>query len=195
MRETEITVEVFDRLENINKILMDQGFEIIRQFNLNDLYYSKYSIEELKRMNYAEMLRNSLLVRDVIDDNPVSQIVFKDKMLDENDNVISEEKFICKIDNINNASKVFDMIGLTCWSDLRQKIYVYSKSNVEFAVQVIDDLGIFIEYEEDDTMKGLSENEKIAVMLNNLKNIGLNIGKDYSCKKVYLKFQKEYLVD
>ena len=68
---------------------------------------------------------------------------------------------------------------------------VYKKENVEFALQIIDELGIFIEYEEDETMQALSEKEKINVMLETLKNLGLKLGDDFSCKKVYLKFKKD----
>ena len=40
-------------------------------------------------------------------------------------------------------------------------------------------------------MKNLSEYEKINLMKNNLSNLGLKLGDDFSCKKVYMKFLKE----
>ena len=58
---------------------------------------------------------------------------------------------------------------------------------------MIENLGNFIEYEEDETMDGLSEKQKIEKMANNLKELGFNLGTDYSVKKVYLKFKQNYI--
>lgn len=191
MRETEITVQVFNDINIIKKQLQILNYFIIEEYEMTDYYYSKLSLQELKKMTYSNLIKNSLLVRDIQDNNPKIQMVYKDKILDNNDNVISEEKIKIKVDNLENSLKILNLINMTCWCKVNQNMIVYKKDNIEFAIQIIDGLGIFIEYEEDESMKNLSEYEKINLMKNNLKNLGLNLGTDYSCKKVYMKFLKE----
>lgn len=191
MRETEITVQVFDDINTIKNKLKNLNFLVIEKYEMTDYYYSKYSMEELKKMPYSCLIKNSLLIRDIKDSNPKIQMVYKDKILDSNNNVISEEKIKVKVDNLENTLKILDLINMTCWCNVNQNMIVYKKDNIEFAIQIIDGLGIFIEYEEDKTMSNLSEYEKINLMKNNLNSLGLNLGTDYSCKKVYMKFLKE----
>ena len=61
---------------------------------------------------------------------------------------------------------------------------------VEFYKE-IENLGNYIEYEEDESIKGFDVKEKINILINRLKKINLTLGNDLSCKKVFLKFQKD----
>lgn len=58
-------------------------------------------------------------------------------------------------------------------------------------VQIIKNLGIFIEYEEDESMKDLSPDQKFSYMVNITKNLGLKLGNDFSCKKVFMLLHKK----
>lgn len=192
MKETEITVEVFDSLDKIDSILKSQGFEVLRIFDLFDYYYSKYSTEELKVMTYNEMISNSFLLRSFCKDELKQLLTYKKKEFDENNNVIAEEKVNCNIDNVDNALKCFDLAGLNRWASMVQNVTVYRKGDIKFDIQHIDGLGTFIEYEEGDTLTYLkTPTEKIKYMSDVLKGLGLKLGEDFLCKKVYLKFKKE----
>lgn len=57
-------------------------------------------------------------------------------------------------------------------------------------VQVIENLGIFIEYEEDDSMTILKQQEKIDYMCNVVNSLNLKLGNDYFCKKVFMLLNK-----
>jgi len=72
---------------------------------------------------------------------------------------------------------------------LKNNSYVYKKDEICFVVQCIKDLGIFIEYEEDDSMKNMNEKEKFNYMSKIVKQLGLKLGQNYSCKKVYMKIK------
>ena len=187
--ETEITVQLLENVEETLSKLNKQGFEIKEKVLMTDYYFSKLSLEELKKLNYAELIKNSFLVRNVKTNNEeINQIIFKNKVLDDNNNVIAEEKIKTNISDLNSSIKLFNKAGLTNYTTLTQNMTVLSNNQIEFVIQEIDNLGTFIEYEEDNTMLTLSEQEKISTMLNNLKSLDLKIGNDYSCKKVYLKF-------
>ncbi len=188
--ETEITVQVYNSLEEIDKILTKQGFILIKKVFLQDFYFSKYSLKELQSFDYPTLIKNSCLIRNEIDLENKSYICYKNKILDNDNNVIAEKKTSCLIADFNKSLEILNKMGLTNWCNLQQDMYIYSNNKICFAVQVVKDLGIFIEYEEDDNMQDLSENEKISYMYNNLKQLKLELGNDYSCKKVYLKFKQ-----
>lgn len=51
--------------------------------------------------------------------------------------------------------------GLNNYAAVKNNSYVYKKDEIVFIVQVIENLGIFIEYEEDDSMAIIKQQEKI----------------------------------
>lgn len=57
-------------------------------------------------------------------------------------------------------------------------------------VQVIENLGIFIEYGEDDSMTIIKQQEKIDYMCNVVNSLNLKLGNDYFCKKVFMLLNK-----
>ena len=62
---------------------------------------------------------------------------------------------------------------------------------MKIIVQHIDDLGIFIEYEEDASVANLETEQKFEAMAEKLKSIGLKMGTNFSVKKAYEKFIKD----
>lgn len=189
MKETEITVQVFEEKEQILSHLQKQGFKLERTFQLNDWYYIRH--DNISGMTYQELLSQSILVRQIIADSEKCQICFKDKAYDKDGNVICEEKIVSLVDNLANTKQIFLRAGLNNYCTLMNNSFEYRKGDIYFALQVIENLGIFIEYEEDETIpQGLTPNEKIDIMLNRVKSLGLPIGEDYSCKKVQMYLQK-----
>lgn len=190
--ETEITVELLDTFKNTLTKLINQGFEIKEKVLMTDYYFSKLSLNNLQALEYAELIKNSFLVRNVrTETEEINQIIFKKKVLDSSNNVIAEEKIKTDISDLNSTIKLFKEAGLTNYTTLTQQMTVVGKDKIVFVIQEVENLGTFIEYEEDDSMNELTEQEKIDTMLNTIKTLSLNIGNDYSCKKVYLKFHNK----
>lgn len=189
MKETEITVQVFEEKEKILDYLKHQGFNLEETFQLNDWYYIKHN--NISGMSYQSLLSQSILIRQITTDSEKCQICFKDKTYDNDGNVVSEEKITSQISNLENTKQILLRAGLNNYCTLFNTSYVYRKGEIYFALQVIEDLGIFIEYEEDETIpQGLSPHEKIDIMLTRVKSLGLPVGDDYSCKKVQMYLQK-----
>ena len=190
MQETEITVELLESVDYAKKKLDTEGFEIVEEVVMTDYYISKFSTEELLAMDYSEIIRNSFIIRQVISPEETSLVLlYKDKTVDGNNNVIAEQKVKCPIENLQKALQIFDLCKLNCWCEIKQVMTVFKKGKIQFAMQEVENLGTFIEYEEDDDMKDMSEYEKIELLLSRLRDIGLELGDDYSCKKVYMKFK------
>lgn len=187
MKETEITVEVFEDFESLKRKLISLGFDMTEEVDMQDFYVSGKTMIELQKCNYLELINNSFLLRNIRDN---TEIIFKKKELDKNGDVIAEEKYHCGVNNLEDALKVFKMSNLNVWCELKQHMSVFKREDMTFLVQQVDGLGTFIEYEEDESMIGLTSEEKIQTMLTKLNQLGLNVGKDFNCKKVWLKFKK-----
>lgn len=189
MKESEITVQIFNSFDEVDNILKNQGYKMIENYQLNDWYFSKFS--DVKDIEYIKLLNNSFLVRQVIGSEEEVKLLYKKKEVDEFNNVISEEKIKTKIDSLNNSIDIFKRAGLNNYCIVKNNTYIYKKDAICFAVQLIENLGIFIEYEEDDTMLNLSEKEKFNKMINVVNSLGLKLGDDYFCKKVYMLLKKQ----
>ncbi|MBQ7308445.1 MAG: hypothetical protein IJW82_07980 [Clostridia bacterium] len=187
--ETEITVRVLMDFEDIKQTLLNQGFKITSEYVLIDYYYSKYSISKLKKMSYKSLIKNSFLLRKVVKEKDKLQLCYKDKTI-KNNCVIGETKIVSNIDDFENAIKIFKMANITNWCVSKNYSTVFRKGEYSFALQDVKDLGIFIEYEEDETMEGMTSTQKIDYMKQIVNNLGLKLGEDYSVKKPYLMLHK-----
>ena len=189
MAETEITVQVFEDLMTTCNKLENLGFEKTRKFVIKDWYFSKYSDKELNSLGYGKAISSSVLVREIVGKNNEKVLCYKAKIIDDDGNVVSEEKIATEIEDVDKTILLLNLAGLNMWEEVKNKTIIYKKDNIEFALQDVENLGVFIEMEESDEMKSLTNEEKFARLKRIVKNFGLKLGKDYSCKKVYMKFK------
>lgn len=188
MKQTEITVQVFNSFEELANILKSQGFKMIENYQINDWYFTK--LDNIKDIKYLNLLNNSFLVRQVLSDSEEVSICYKKKEVDEFENVMSEEKIKTFVNSLQKTLDIFKCAGLNNYCTIKNNTFVYQKDKISFAVQVVDNLGVFIEYEEDESMRNLNAKEKFNKMISILNSLNLNIGQDYSCKKVFMLLKK-----
>ena len=95
MGKTEITVQVYDDINNIKKQLVSLGYKETEEFTGSDYYFSTLNKNEINNASYKDLLSSSIIVRSFKTKGKTglnNYMVFKNKTLDENNNVISEEK-------------------------------------------------------------------------------------------------------
>ena len=190
MAQTEITVQVFEDFESIKNKLKKCGFLPAETFVLDDEYYSKYSLAKIMSLDYAALIKSSILLRQITDAKTQTQLIYKTKTIDKNGVVEAEEKHKMKIESKTAAQNILSKAGLVCYSKLLQKCHVFKGQNYSFVVQTVDNLGTFIEFEESEQMANLSAVEKIAQLTRLAQSFNLKLGKDYSCKKPYMMLHK-----
>ena len=108
-------------------------------------------------------------------------------------NVISEQKISLDIQDIKNAKKIFECLGLNELVEVKYHVIVYAKDGTEFAFQIVENLGTLIEYENLNDFEGKSLNEINTVkqkMYDEIKNTGINISEDMDIKKAYELIKK-----
>jgi predicted adenylyl cyclase CyaB len=185
MKETELTVQVFETEEDIDKKLRKVGYEISEEYTLDDIYMSNaYNL--LDKLSNYEILQRSFLIRNM--NNEKKDLVFKKKDFGEKGEVLSEEKFKINIDDIKNAEKFFECIGYKRIFEINNYTKLYKKGDIELNVQKIKNLGIFIEIEEKVKEEKIFETRE--KMRRILKDLPIEIGDDFDVKKAHLMLNK-----
>lgn len=110
MKETEVTVEVFNDLEEITTILDGRGFRKTDEYTIYDRYFTLSG--DISGLSYRDLLNSSILVRSIDGSDPVDQIIFKKKEYDEHANVISEEKTKAEISDPGAVAEILKLAGL-----------------------------------------------------------------------------------
>ena len=187
MKQVEITTRVKDSLENIDKILINKNFEIIRKSRIEDVYLSNFK-NSLTDNNINDILSKSVLVRYLDENgNIYKKITYKDKKYV--NNVLQyEEKINISIDNTQNAIKFFEKIGFEKLVTVKYDCTVYSNKKLELAFQNVENLGLLLEYENkndfDNATPEVINNEKLN-MLQEIKNLGINVSDETDIRKAY----------
>ena len=187
MKQVEITTRVKDSLENIDKILKNKNFEIIRKSRIEDVYLSNLK-NSLTVNNINDILSKSILVRYLDEnENIYKKITYKDKKYV--NNVLQyEEKINISIDNTQNAIKLFEKIGFEKLITVKYDCIVYSNKKLELAFQNVENLGLLLEYENkndfDNATPEVINNEKLN-MLQEIKNLGINVSDETDIRKAY----------
>ena len=188
---TEICVQAYTALEELQRKLENAGYEFVENYNNSDTYFSTLSKRDIKKLDYKALLDSSLIVRHIEGDNcDIKNLVYKKKTLDENGNVIKEIKTKLKIDDIDKAKQMFSSLGLTCWCDYVNQNYEYKKGEISIIVQYVEDLGVFVEIEEFNSIKDKSDKEKFGILKDIVNALKLPLGSDFSCKKPYMFLNK-----
>lgn len=188
---TEICVQAYTTLEELQRKLENAGFEFVENYNNSDTYFSILNENDVENVDYKTLLDSSLIVRHIVGDScDIKNLVYKKKTLDENGNVVKEIKTKLKIDDIDKAKQMFSSLGLTCWCDYINHNYEYKKGEISIIVQYVDSLGVFIEIEEFNSIKDKSDKEKFVVLKDLVNSLNLPLGSDFSCKKPYMYLNK-----
>ena len=187
MKQVEITTRVKDSLENIDKILKNKNFEIIRKSQIEDVYLSNFK-NNLTDNNINDILSKSVLVRYLDENgNIYKKITYKDKKY-VNNALQYEEKMNISIDSTQNAICLFEKLGFEKLVTVKYDCIVYSNKKLELAFQNVENLGLLLEYENKNDFENATpeiiENEKMS-MLQEIKNLGINVSNETDIRKAY----------
>ena len=144
--ENEITVEVDCSIEKLREILTKNNLKKQEEYDLIDFYLIRKDYDT--NLNVLDILKQCVLIRHVVEENKETKlIIYKYKEYDENDDILKQGKIKCKIDSIDDAQKIFEVLGYTKLIEIKDHITVYSNDTTEFAVQEVNNKHIYIEIE------------------------------------------------
>ena len=195
MKQIEITVRLKEDMQSAINKLVKLGFEKIRESKIDDIYMisNKY---ELNKDNIQSVLKKAVLLRSLkIGNQEIKKITYKNKEFDEKGNVISEKKINLNCEDLAKAKTLFEYLDFEELIRVKYDLVVYSKNNVEYAFQAVDNLGVLIEYEntEDFENKSLEEiNAAKANMYKEILSTGIELTDEIDVKKAYELIVNKY---
>ena len=77
-------------------------------------------------------------------------------------NVISEQKISIDIQDIEKAKKIFECLGFKELVEVKYHVIVYANDGIEFAFQIVENLGTLIEFENESDFEGKTLEEIIS---------------------------------
>lgn len=161
MKQIEITTRLNEDISIAIAKLESLGFKKVRESYLKDIYLSQL-VKNINSNNIIEILASSVLLRHIkTNDYEGRKITYKNKEYDENDTVLSETKVSVDCNDLEEAKKLFEYLKFEELISVISHVLVFKKDNVELALQDVDNLGILIEYENDNDFTGKTSEEII----------------------------------
>lgn len=192
-KQTEITINIKKSISSVKNKLESLGFVEIEKYTGIDNYFTTIS-GEISSTDYKTLLDSSIIIRSFSSKSKKDKtnlMVYKNKSLDKNGVVLSEEKISTTVENLDNTLKILKLAGLNNWLSLNQQNSFYKLGEIEITVGTVKGLdGTFLEIEEYPSISMLSPEEKIEKMVEIIKKLGFDSGNDYSVKKAYMLFKK-----
>lgn len=178
--ENEITVKVICSKNELLKSLVDKGFKEGRTFSLEDYYFIPNNLD-IENMTTRDIVSKSVIIRYIVNERKIRQVItFKIKDINDNDDIINQQAINCDIYNIEEAKKLFEIIGYYEIMNIKENDIVYSKNGLELALKFINNGEILIEIET----KPNTEWDTIEKIKNIISTLELPIEKDkYFVKK------------
>ena len=194
MAQTEITVQIFENIENVKAKLESLGYVWQDTFCGSDTYFSTLSAEQIAKADYKQLLDSSIIIRDFLKQKSgfhSTTLVHKLKTLSADGNVIGEQKTSVEINSAQDAKNLLTNAGLKTWIGLNQKNSFYCLGEKTIIVGTVDGLeGCFVEIEEYPSIKDKPEQQKFEILKQFVNDFGFEVGNDYSCKKIYMLYLK-----
>lgn len=195
MKQIEITVRLDENMQSAISKLENQGFKKIRESQIDDVYMTA-KLKELNKDNIQTILKKSVLLRSLkLENKEIKKITYKNKEIDKNGDIISEQKINLDCSDLEKAKDLFEHLEFEELIRVRYKVTVYGKCKVEYAFQDVENLGVLIEYENMDDFEGKSLDEINTVkknMFEEIKNTGINLTEEKDVKKAYELILNKY---
>lgn len=181
MKELEITVKVNSNYNKLNSDLERIGFKKTKQTIMYDTYMIDKNID-ISNMKDLDILSKCIIVRSVDDYNA---FIYKIKEYDEYENIISQSKIECKIDNTNNGIKFMNMINYKELLNIKSELIFYKREDLDILVQIVNDDFILIEMEDD-------KFNNVDDMINAFSKLDIDYDKsNYFVKKAQIILRKD----
>lgn len=194
MKQIEITVRLNEDKQTAMKKLSELGYKVIRQSDVDDIYMTT-KLDELNADNIQYVLKKSILLRKLtVNNTEIKKITYKNKEIDSNGNVISEQKVNLNCEDIDKAKKLFSYVDFKELVRVKYHVTVYEKDGIELAFQDVENLGTLIEYENNEDFEGKSLeeiNDTKKNMYNDIKKTEILITEESDVKKAYELIMKK----
>jgi predicted adenylyl cyclase CyaB len=196
MREVEITLKINETLEVCSEKLENNGFKLIREGYIDDIYMSAKK-KDLTRENIDDILKKSVLIRCIKENDKIlKKITYKNKVYDENNNVLIEEKININCEDLENAKKLFLALDFEELVSVKYKYSTFSNGKIEYCFHKVENLGLLMECESKKDFTNASKQDVIDeknMLINEFLKYGISIESKTDVKKAYELIMKSLI--
>lgn len=186
--ELEICVRCLVSFEELKKKLLDMGFRVQEDFQLNDIYMIKKD-KEISLDNADEILSNYVLVRETVGKS--AMLVLKTKKTNEKGEIFFQNSVKCKIDNKIDGYNFMTNLGYKKFLELNDHNILLSNGKNELYIQDVEGLGVFIEMEQKNLLLDNNNGDTLEEIIDNFKKYKLPIDDtNFFVKKSYEMLSK-----
>ena len=195
MQTIEITVKVKESKDSTKDKLIKNGFKQTSDEHGHDIYMTR-RLDELNKDNILEILNDSVLLRHHFGEYREERkwLVSKKKNYKDG-HVTSEEITSVLIDDIDKMKKILENEGYKELIQKNQYFNDYTKGDIVFILEEVDDIGLLIEYENKKDFTGKTSEEIMEEkerMYQYIKSLGIDVDTDYDIKKAHYLITKKY---
>lgn len=185
--ENEITLKMNCSISEMCNILEKKEFKKIEKYYLNDLYFIPSNLN-INNLSIREILSNSIILRNVLDDTStklLSKLLIKNKVYDNNGNIISQSKVECEIKDKKSGCKFLETLKYKLLMEINEEGTVYKKNGFKIAIKDIKNSDKLVEIEENEKY------DSIAKLISEVKKLNLPLDmQNYFVKKAEVELKK-----
>lgn len=182
-KELEICVKVLTDFNSIMKIMEEKGFKVQEDFQLNDIYMLENN-KEISLENADDLLSNYILVRETIGKRIM--LVKKSKKLNDKNEIIEQQSIKCQISDKKAGYEFMTNLGYKKFLELNDHNVLLTNGKNEIYIQDVENLGVYIEMEQNNLLLDNNNGDTLEDMINNLKEYNLPIDEsNLFSKKAY----------
>ena len=182
-KELEICVRSLVRFEELKAKMMDMGFKVQEDFQLNDIYMIEND-REISMDVADDILSNYVLVRETVGKRIM--LVLKNKKINENGEIVSQKSVKCQISNKDEGYNFMLNLGYKKFLELNDHNVLLTNGKNEIYIQDVSGLGVYLEMEQKNLLLDNNNGDTLEEMIDNLKQYNLPIDDgDFFAKKAY----------
>lgn len=170
-------------LDEIRERLLNQGFFVQEEFQLNDIYMIDKK-EKISLENFENIFSNYILIREFV--GKKSSLVFKRKETNEKGEILRYTSTKCPIVSCTDAYSLMKELGYIKLLTLDVHNILFSNGKNEICVQDVEKLGVYIKMSQQNQKINHNNGDTIEEMINNLKKYDLQLDEsNYYSRKSY----------
>lgn len=182
-KELEICVKALVPFKEIINDMLEKGFHVQEEFQLNDIYMVSKD-KEISLNEADKLLSNYVLVRETVGKRIM--LTLKNKEINSKGEIVKQSSIKCQITNSDDGYKFMKELGYKKMLEIKDHNILLSNGKNEIYVQDVEGLGAYVEMEQKNLLLDNNNGNSIEEMINTLNSYNLKIDKsNYFAKKSY----------
>ena len=182
-KELEICVKALVPFKEIINDMLEKGFHVQEEFQLNDIYMVSKD-KEISLNEADKLLSNYVLVRETVGKRIM--LTLKNKEINSKGEIVKQSSIKCQITNVDDGYKFMKELGYKKMLEIKDHNILLSNGKNEIYVQDVEGLGAYVEMEQKNLLLDNNNGNSIEEMINTLNSYNLKIDKsNYFAKKSY----------